>query len=182
MKNGWRHKNFIIGKKQSLTNSGPSAKIAGMRKVMRKRSTPQAPSERMIHRLKGHPGEQERKVAFELDCWSQSRKNASGREWRGGVHSEENLDLSASVSRRFRDFPLQKKEMRSNALQEKVVPRDIRPLHICAKGVFCALAMRLTGRSPRPKFRRRRNWGRARLNRVVPVPCDTTRRKSWAKN
>ena len=53
---------------QSLTNPGTSAKIAGMRKVMRKRSTPQAPSERMIHRLKGHPGEQEQKVAFELDC------------------------------------------------------------------------------------------------------------------
>lgn len=74
VKNGWRHNNFIIGKKQSLTNSGPSAKIAGMRKVMRKRSTPQAPSERMIHRLKGHLGEQERKVAFELNRWSGSKK------------------------------------------------------------------------------------------------------------
>ena len=62
-----QRKNDYNLENQSLTNHGASAKIADMRKVMRKRSTPQTPSERMIHRLKGHLGEQERKVAFELD-------------------------------------------------------------------------------------------------------------------
>lgn len=55
--------------KRCLTNDRCSAKISDMqKKVLRKRSTRQAPSERGIHRLKDHLGERERKVAFELNC------------------------------------------------------------------------------------------------------------------
>lgn len=60
---------------------------------------------------------------------------------------------TAQARRLFRDFPLQEQEMRirsaepsevlhNSNLQEKVVPRDIRPLYTDVyRGLFCALAM-----------------------------------------
>ncbi len=53
-----------------MTKFQLSAMIKALEKVLRKRSTSAAPSERIFHRLKEYPGECGWKVAFELESGS----------------------------------------------------------------------------------------------------------------